>query len=67
MSGVMVLPMAELRIVAPEAGEQFHGIPGVLFRNHDALHVGTADLESRQETSEMPAMNEHGDIVGLEE
>jgi hypothetical protein len=63
----MVLPMADFRIVASEVGQQFQGILGVLFRNHDALHVGAANLKSRQETSEVSTMNEHGDIVGLEE
>ncbi len=62
----MVVPVAGLRIVTSEAGQQFQGILGVLLRNHDALHVGTANLKSRQETSEVSTMNEHGDIVGLE-
>lgn len=62
----MVVRMTDFRIVAPEAGQQFPGIPRVLFRNHDALHVGAANLNSRQQTPEMPTMNEHGDIVGFE-
>jgi hypothetical protein len=63
----MVITMADFRIVASEAVQQFQGILGVLFRNHDALHVGASNLKSRQETSEVSTMNEHGDIVGLEE
>ena len=62
----MVVRKTDIRIVASEAGQQFPGIPGVLFRNHDALHVDAANLKSRQETPEMSTMNEHGDIVGFE-
>jgi hypothetical protein len=62
----MVVAMADLVIVASEAGQQFTRIPGALFRNHDALHAGVTDLKSGQETSEVPTMNEHGDVICLE-
>jgi len=59
----MVVPT----IAASEASQQFKGILGTLFGNHDALHVGVADLKSGQETSEVSTMNEYWDVVGLEE
>ena len=62
----MVVALANLSIAASEARQQFKRIPGALFRNHDALHAGVADLKSGQETSKVSTMNEYGDVVGLE-
>jgi hypothetical protein len=50
-----------------KAGQQFQGVGYALFRNHDALHVGGANLKSGQETSEVSATNVHRDVVGFQE
>jgi hypothetical protein len=61
----MVLSIVGLAVVALEAGQQFQGVGYALFGNHDALHVGGANLNSGQETSEVSATNEHRDVMGF--
>jgi hypothetical protein len=63
----MVVSIAGFAVVALEAGQQFQGVGYALFRNHDALHVGGANLNSGQEASEVSAMNEHGDVMSFQE
>lgn len=61
----MALQMTNLVIVVSEVGQQFQGLPGALFRNHNALHVRVAYLKSGQETSEVSTMYEHRNVVCL--
>jgi hypothetical protein len=53
-------------VVTPEVRKQLQGIGYTLFRNHNALGVVVANLESGQKASEMPTVNEHGNVVSLE-
>jgi len=52
--------------VAPEVSQQFEGVHYALFRDHDALGVVASDLQSREETSEVPTVNENRNVVSLE-
>jgi hypothetical protein len=52
--------------VAPELSEQLQRVGYTLFRNHDALSVVVPNLEPRQKTAQMPAMDENWNIVSLE-
>ena len=54
-------------IVALELRQQLQGVSYTLFRNHDALSVVIPNLKSGQETSEMPTVNKHWNVVSLEQ
>lgn len=54
-------------VVSPEFSEQLQCVGCALFRNHDALSVVVPNLKSGQETPEMPTVNEHWDVVRLQQ